>query len=147
MNKREEALKAFIAIKRNNEKLESAVKADVKEYDLNLNEFAVMELLYHRGKQPIQKIKERILIASSSTTYIIDKLCAKELAYREYDETDRRVIYVMLTEKGQELMEVIFPRHAQVIEDTFENLSIEEISQLRSLLKKMSGIEPKGNDK
>lgn len=146
MDKREEALKAFIAIKRNNEKLESAVKADVKEYDLNLNEFAVLELLFHRGRQPIQKIKERILIASSSTTYIIDKLCSKGLTFREYDEEDRRVIYVMLTNKGQELVEDIFPGHAQVIEECFENLTLDELKQLRYLLKKMSGIEPKGEE-
>lgn len=141
MDRQAEALKAFIAMKRNNELLEKATKEDVKQDGLNLNEFAVLELLYHKGQQPIQQIKERILIASSSTTYIIDKLCAKGLVFREYDEKDRRVIYAKLTPKGIELVEDIFPRHAKVIEDCFQRLSSQEIYQLRHLLKKMSGIE------
>lgn len=140
MNREAESLKAFIAVKRSNELIESVAREDVKEYDLNLNEFAVLELLYHKGSQPIQKIKDKILIASSSTTYIIDKLCKKGYTERKYDSEDRRIIYASLTDSGRELISKIFPRHARKIEHSFSKLTDEELTQLRDLLKKLNNI-------
>ena len=70
MTRMEESLKAFVGIKRTNDILEKLVKNDAQQYGLNISEFAVMELLYHKGPQPINRIQERILIANSSTTYI-----------------------------------------------------------------------------
>ena len=77
MNRVEESLKAFVGIKRTNDVLEKTVKKDAQQYGLNISEFAVMELLYNKGEQPINRIQERILIANSSTTYILDKLQQK----------------------------------------------------------------------
>ena len=141
MDRTIESLKAFVGIRRTSEILEKVVRTDTRRHGLNLNEFAVLELLYNKGKQPIQQIKDRILIASSSTTYLIDKLCGKELVERITDTQDRRVTYASLTDSGRELIETIFPRHAEIITDAFENLSDEELTQLRDLLKKMNGIK------
>ena len=71
MTRSEEALKTFVGIKRTNDRLNKAVKVDVKNYGLNVNEFTVLEVLFHRGKLQVQQIKELILIANSSTTYIM----------------------------------------------------------------------------
>src|SRR5699024_12687805 len=70
MTRMEESLKAFVGIKRTNDILEKLVKNDAQQYGLNISEFAVLELLYNKGPQPINRIQERILIANSSTTYI-----------------------------------------------------------------------------
>ena len=71
MNRTDESLKALVGIKRSNDTIDRIVKQDMKNYGLNITEFAVMELLFHKGDQPIQKVKQRILIASSSTTYAV----------------------------------------------------------------------------
>jgi DNA-binding MarR family transcriptional regulator len=63
----------------------------------NITEFSVLELLLHKGPQTIQKIKEKILIASSSTTYVIDQLHKKGYVTRTPSEKDRRITYVELT--------------------------------------------------
>ncbi|UXR78841.1 MULTISPECIES: MarR family transcriptional regulator [unclassified Staphylococcus] len=132
------SLKAFVGIKRTNDTLDSIVKQDVKNYGLNVTEFAVMELLYHKGDQPIQKVKERILIASSSTTYVIDQLVKKGYVIRRQNPKDKRITYAVLTETGYELMNQTFPQHAQTIEKAFSNLSDEELTVLRTALKKLN---------
>lgn len=50
------------------------MQQDVKNYGLNVTEFAVLELLYSKGPQPIQRIRDRVLIASSSISYIVSQL-------------------------------------------------------------------------
>ena len=101
MDRIEESLKAFVGIKRTNDLLEKSVKKDVRSYGLNISEFAVLELLYNKGPQPINRIQERILIANSSTTYVLDKLQKKEYIVRQKDENDKRSMIVLVTDKGK----------------------------------------------
>ena len=138
MTRMEESLKAFVGIKRTNDILEKLVKNDAQQYGLNISEFAVMELLYNKGPQQINRIQERILIANSSTTYILDKLEKKNYIIRERDENDRRSMKAALTEEGDNLISSIFPAHSELLTDLFSALSDEELSAFREMLKKIS---------
>lgn len=138
MNRQEEALKAFVGVRRTNEKLNQLDRLATQAYSLNLNEFAVLELLLHKGDTPIQQIKEKILIASSSTTYIIDQLVKKGLVQRVPCSNDRRVTYASLTPEGRTIIEETFPIHASYIEETFSVLSDEELANFREYLKRIS---------
>lgn len=138
MNRQDKSLQALIAILRTSGALENMVRKDVSCYNLNLTEFSVLELLYHKGSQTIQTIKNKILIASSSTTYVIDQLVKKGYVKRELCQADKRVTYAEITEKGKKLMSEIFPKHANRIESNFENLTEEELVQLKKLLRKVT---------
>src|SRR5699024_6454239 len=99
MDRIEESLKAFVGIKRTNDLLEKSVKKDVRSYGLNISEFAGLEILYNKEPQPMNRRQERILIANSSTTYVLDKLQKKEYIGRQKDENDKRSMIVLLTDK------------------------------------------------
>lgn len=113
------------------------VEEDIKSYGLNTTEFAVLELLYHKGDQPIQKIGEKVLLASSSITYVVDKLEKKDLLQRKPCPEDRRVTFAVITNQGQELMNEIFPKHKEVIQEIFGGLNEEEKEQLIGQLKRL----------
>lgn len=138
MNRQDIALGTFVSLMRGSNKFEKIVKDDVSFYQLNITEFSVLELLFHKGKQTTQTIKEKILIASSSTTYVIDQLENKGYVERQVSEKDRRVTYVHISEKGKTLMEDIFPQHAETIKNCFSNLEANELEQLLKLLAKMN---------
>ncbi|HJF16535.1 MULTISPECIES: MarR family winged helix-turn-helix transcriptional regulator [Globicatella] len=141
MSRKAESLKTYIALKRSINEIESKTRKFVGSFGLNLNEFAVLEILYHKGKRTTQQIKEGILIANSSTTYIVDKLCDKGLVKREFAPEDRRVINVEITESGRKLMDELFPTHAEQLTANFDKLSEYDITEIRQLLKKMNGIK------
>ncbi|MFJ8237054.1 MarR family winged helix-turn-helix transcriptional regulator [Ureibacillus sp. NPDC094379] len=132
-----EKLKAFTVLLRSAQSVQDATKKDIAKYNLNQTEFAVLELLYHKGDQPIQVIGKKILIASSSITYVVDKLEEKNYVTRRACPTDRRVTYAGITENGKELMDKIFPEHVEKIEEIFEKLSDQEVSTLIDFLKKI----------
>lgn len=138
MKRSDKALGTFIGLMRGSSKLEKIVKQDVACYQLNLTEFSVMELLFHKGTQTTQGIKEKILIASSTTTYVIDQLEKKNYVQRLVDSKDKRVTYVSLSKKGQDLMTDIFPTHAKTIETSFSGLDDQELEQLLKLLAKLN---------
>lgn len=131
------SLKLFIVINRALEAIRKKATNDVKQYGLNLTEFGVLELLYHKGPQPIQVIGKKVLLASSSITYVIDKLEEKELIVRESCPRDRRVIHVRLTEAGEKLIRDIFPKHRRMIAEMFSSLDEDEKKEAIRLLKKI----------
>jgi MarR family 2-MHQ and catechol resistance regulon transcriptional repressor len=138
MTHQEEALKVYIGLLRSGSRLEQVAKNDVRCYGLNMTEFSVLELLYHKGPHTIQAIKEKILIASSSTTYVINQLVKKGCVRREVSQADQRISYVHMTEKGTKMIEEIFPLHAKKIAASFDSLSIHELQSLKALLQKIT---------
>jgi MarR family transcriptional regulator, 2-MHQ and catechol-resistance regulon repressor len=80
---------------------------------------------------------QKILLASGSMTYVIDKLERKKLIERESCDTDRRVIYVVITETGNDFMQQIFPKHQLLIEKLFSSLNEMEKQKSSALIKKI----------
>lgn len=135
--KEELSLKLFVVLTRAVQTITKQVEKDIKTYGMNATEFSVLELLYHRGDQPIQKIGEKVLLASSSMTYVVDKLEKKEWIVRRPCSEDRRVVYAAITEKGKEVMDEIFPKHQAFVHHLLSGLASEEKEQLIEQLKKL----------
>lgn len=131
------SLKAFVVLTRSLQTVKSRIEEDIKQLGLNPTEFAVLELIYSKGNQPIQKIGEKILIASSSITYVVDKLEKKNYLKRKPCPKDRRVTHATITEEGKNLMDEVFPKHRKDLKEIFGGLNIEEKEDLIEKLKKL----------
>lgn len=131
------SLKLFVVLTRTLQAIKKRAEEDIKKYGLNPTEFAVLELIYNKGDQPIQKIGDKVLIASSSITYVVDKLEQKQLLRRKPCPNDRRITYATITEEGKKLMDDIFPNHRQAIFEIFSGLNLEEKQALIVELKKL----------
>ncbi|MCH1626967.1 MarR family winged helix-turn-helix transcriptional regulator [Fredinandcohnia quinoae] len=131
------SLKLFIILSRAYRSVNERVEEDVKGYGLNLTEFAVLELLYHKGDQPIQHIGKKVLLSSGSITYVVDKLEKKKLIVRKPCPKDRRVTWASITEDGKAFMDEIFPKHQNAIENILGGLDTSEKEVMIELLKKL----------
>lgn len=132
-----DSLKALTVLMRSSQHVQESVKRSISKFNLNPSEFGVLELLYHKGAQPIQNIGKKILLASSSLTYVIDKLESKGLVHRQPCETDRRVIFTDITGIGRQLMDEIFPINEADIVQIFSVLEPEELKQYVELVRKV----------
>ena len=99
-------LKTLTILLRATNFIQDKIKEDVVQYGLNLSEFGALEVLYHKGPLPVQSICEKVLIANSSMSYVIENLIKKELIEKVKDQNDRRIHIVHLTEKGKKLFEI-----------------------------------------
>lgn len=124
------ALNLFVVLARAYNSVTSRTNRDIHSHGLNTTEFGVLDLLYYRGPQPLQKIGEKVLISSGNITYVVDKLQKKNLLFRRASQDDRRVIYAELTDDGRHFFEQIFPQHHRVIMETVDGLSVEEKEQV-----------------
>lgn len=131
------SLKLFVVLSKAYKGIMDQAMKDMKRHGLSVTEFAILELLYHKGKFPLQQIGDKVLITSGSITYNIDKLEKKGLLRRVPCPDDRRVTYAEMTDEGAKWMENVFPEHAAVIDTIMNALSAEEKRETIALLKKL----------
>lgn len=131
------SLKLFVVLTRTLESIQKQVVKDIKSHGLNKTEFGVLELLYSKGDHPIQQIGQKLLLASSSITYVVDKLETKKLIERKACPKDRRITYAALTDNGKELMDQVFPKHTEALHEILSGLDTNEKEILIEQLKKL----------
>ncbi|MCM3629821.1 MarR family transcriptional regulator [Paenibacillus glycanilyticus] len=117
--------------------LYTSLEQDIDTYGLSIETFQILELLYHKGPQPIQKISDTFSIPSGSITYVVDKLEKKGLVERLPIPGDRRKTNVTLTSEGRSYFDNIFPNHARLISDNLSFATGEEKLELIRVLKKI----------
>ncbi|MFF3023837.1 MarR family winged helix-turn-helix transcriptional regulator [Gottfriedia sp. NPDC057948] len=127
----------FLLLMQTSKAIHDRIKDEMAKYKLSITEFSVLEVLYQKEKQTIQQIGNSILVSSGSMTYVIDKLEQRDLLCRMPCPDDRRVIHVILTDEGNELMNEIMPKYNDFISNMFDSLDLDESDTFTKLLKKI----------
>ena len=107
--------------------------------DLTLQQFNILRIL--RGSdQPLStlQIRERMLDKMSDTSRIVDRLVLKNLAKKTISKKDKRLVDVIITAKGKNLL-AILDRNTEMTDAIMENLNEAEAKLLNQLLDKIRG--------
>jgi|GEM_PF-212289 len=131
------ALKLWVVLARAQLAVARHAEADVARHGLTLTEFAILEVLYHRGPLLLGEVQRKILVSSGGVTYLVDRLVGKGLVERRECVHDRRARYAALTPAGEKLMARIFPEHASAIARAVGGLSKAEQLQATALLREL----------
>lgn len=100
-------------------------------------QFNILRIL--RGSYPTPlstlQIRERMLDKMSDTSRIVDRLIIKEMATKAISSKDKRLVDVIITEKGLDLLKRI--DEVDIVSQIMTNVSEEEAEKLSNLLDKM----------
>src|SRR5205085_9700278 len=88
----------------------------IESQEVGLSDFAVMEMLLHKGPQPVNEIGRRIELTSGAITTAVDRLESLGLVTREAHETDRRARIVRLTARGESEASKAFAHHKKAMD-------------------------------
>lgn len=113
-------------------------KAIFEQEDITSQQFNILRILRGSFPQPLStlQIRERMLEKMSDTSRIVDRLIAKGLVKKLTCKNDRRLVDVIITDKGKKLLERIDARQDE-IDGIMGNLSDKEANQLSDLLDKI----------
>ena len=132
-----QSLKLYIVLSRAHKAITETTNQFIQQQGVNPTEFGVLELLYHKGSQTLQQIGQKILLASGSITYVVDKLENRGYLVRNSCPNDRRVTYAEITDTGKAFMEEVFPLHEARMHELMDVLTPEEKECAIELLKKL----------
>ncbi len=128
---------AILNVARTADRFGIAMSRLLRDFGLTPSQYNVLRILRGEGQPlPILEIADRMITAVPGITGLIDRLESLELVSRDRSVEDRRVIFVVITPKGSELLgrldEPINALHGQLI----GHLSRPELKTLIALLEK-----------
>lgn len=136
------ALDAYIKLVRASESMSSRVHHHLLEYGISSSQFAVLEILKHRGPQCQRDLGNKLLKTGGNVVMIIDNLEKNGLVKRDREGKDRRYVNIRLTKKGEKLIKEIFPKHVNGIVEQMNILNKAEQEELGRLCRKL-GLQEK----
>jgi MarR family transcriptional regulator, organic hydroperoxide resistance regulator len=108
-----------------------------KGYDITPEQWAVLNRLWEEDGLSQVEIAERTFKDKPSTTRILNLLEKKGVVLRRRDTEDGRVMHVFLTKAGKDLKEKLIPCAEEVLVKSGQNLTKEEVSQFKQILRKI----------
>ena len=111
---------------------------DLQELGLTPPQFYVLATIGYAGRLPFGEIGAKMMVTVSNLTGIVDRLEEKKLVVRKRDEKDRRVVHVVLTDKGAKLYTSTIPQFEKSVARIFTGLSKPEQKELSAILRKLN---------
>ncbi len=111
------------------------------EHDTTLPRFDVMAALYRRRDSvTMSELSRMLLVSNGNSTAVVDRLEKDKLVKRATSGTDRRTIFVSLTDEGLRQFEVLAAGHEKKINQLFAHLSDDDVDSLTAILKRGARI-------
>lgn len=116
------------------------IKSTLKPYGITPQQYNVLRILRGQKSSPISTsdIRGRMLDKMSDVSRIVDRLCKQGLVTRKTCPSDKRLVDVLINNKGMDLLSKIDLGQNEM-DEAFNALNMDEAKQLNLLLDKARG--------
>ena len=117
-------------------RVEDKIRQKLREsFDITLPRFDLMaQLERHPDGLSMGELSRRMMVTGGNITTIVDQLEKEKLVLRVVGVNDRRSFTVKLTQAGKDAFTDMAIAHEAWVADMFEGLSVDQQSQLYTLL-------------
>ncbi|MBE4906916.1 MarR family transcriptional regulator [Bacillus luteolus] len=129
-----------------NSKAESLVKEQISS-DLTNDQHYTLRYMHKVGTCTSSELAEVFNVKKSAITAMINRMWEKGFIERTRDENDRRVVYLTLTDKGNELFLKTEQRIHKLVESLITKFEQTEIEQFIKTFEKLNQLLQESNDK
>jgi len=112
-------------------------KGMAAQFGLTGPQLTVIKLLEELGDLSLSSLSERIRAQNSTVTGIIDRMEREGLVRRERSTTDRRMVFIRLTDKGRELARGIEVEPLELFRNALASLPERDVGELLRILMKL----------
>jgi MarR family transcriptional regulator, organic hydroperoxide resistance regulator len=101
------------------------------DFNITPPQFVALQWLLENGDMTIGELSNKIFLACSTTTDLIDRMEKNDLVERVKDDKDRRVVRIHLLPKGTDIIEKVIKKRQQYLSDMLSEYSSNEIDSLQ----------------
>lgn len=109
----------------------------LNSYTITPPQFIALQWLFEHGDMTIGDLSNKMYLAFSTTTDLVDRMEKNELVVRIREEQDRRVVRIKLLKEGERIIEEVIKKRQDYLENVMANFSEEEEAQFSLLLEKL----------
>ncbi|MCM3654878.1 MarR family transcriptional regulator [Metabacillus litoralis] len=109
----------------------------LSQYGLSWTAFSMLYDLWIWESIETKKLAQSAGVSKATISNITKTLEHKELCFRKSDIRDKRMTYVVLTDKGKQVMEELYPQFHKGEIEIVSGLSVEEQKSMETLLRRL----------
>lgn len=109
----------------------------LNDFEITPPQFNALLLLSERGDMTIGELGNKMYLASSTATDLIDRMERNMLVERVRDENDRRVVRLHMTEKGKQMILEVLESRKRYLDNLLLHVEQDDQEKLASSLSKI----------
>jgi MarR family 2-MHQ and catechol resistance regulon transcriptional repressor len=115
------------------------LSADLEREGLSATGFSVLVVLTTAGGElELRALRTRLRTSKANATEVVTTLEARQMVTRRRLPHDRRAASVLLTPRGQEIVDRLFPEHTERVAAAFSVLDEDEKRSLAEICRKLA---------
>lgn len=107
---------------------------------LSPSQFHSLAILYRHGSLPMSELAGLLKMSKQQLTPVVTRLSDCQMVERGWDEQDRRVVRIQITEKGLQTYRSIFLEIRNKLSDKISQLPEDSLDELEILLNRLAEI-------
>jgi len=112
----------------------------LSDFDITPPQFNALLILRNHGNLTIGELGEKMYLACSTATDLIDRMERNGLVERVRDQNDRRVIRLHVKEKGTEMVGAVMSARIRYLSGVLEQISPEEIESMITAMRHLEQL-------
>ncbi len=120
---------------------------ELHKVKITLPQLFILDFLLREGEAKMTDLSNFVRVTTAAMTGVVDRLVKYGYVQRVYDASDRRIIKIRPTAKGNELVKKINQQKRRMIIDTFGMISQQEREQYLKILLRIQEILAKKKEK
>lgn len=109
----------------------------LNHYPITPPQFIALQWLLDKGDLTIGELSQKMYLACSTTTDLVDRMEKSALLERVRDPRDRRVVRIHVLDKGKIIIQEVIEKRQKFLEEVLKGFDKEEVSMLSHLLNHM----------
>lgn len=109
----------------------------LSNYTITPPQFLALQWLFEDGDMTIGELSNKMYLACSTTTDLVDRMEKNQLVVRVKDPNDRRVVRIHLLQEGERVIEEVIKKRQVYLQEVLKNFSANEVLLLQNSLAKL----------
>ncbi len=109
----------------------------LSNYTITPPQFIALQWLFEHGDMTIGDLSNKMYLAFSTTTDLVDRMEKNQLVKRVRDEQDRRVVRINLLSEGERVIEEVIDKRRVYLNSVLADFDEQQVKDFSDLLTKL----------
>ncbi|MBE1554482.1 DNA-binding MarR family transcriptional regulator [Filibacter limicola] len=109
----------------------------LSNYTITPPQFVALQWLFEHGDMTIGDLSNKMYLAFSTTTDLVDRMENNNLVKRVRDEQDRRVVRIHLLSEGERIIEEVIDKRRVYLNTVLADFDEQQVENFSNLLTKL----------
>jgi DNA-binding MarR family transcriptional regulator len=108
-------------------------------YDVTLHQFHLLLYMKMSGNIKVTDLSEKMLVSKPTASRMINTLSDKGMVKKRADDRDRRLVFIVLTSKGERVVEEVQARQRELLSRVLGKMPASEMKVFLETLERIEG--------